>query len=83
MGADEVLRQRLIGDGGLIGGLRQHPGLQGQKIAEDARKGHDHIDTRATQFRKWDQIGTAQATVMVEPRLCPHQRQGLRDRPAI
>ena len=50
MGADKVLLQGFIRAGAFPGGFGQHPGLQGQKVAEDARKCHHHVDARAAKL---------------------------------
>ena len=42
-------------------GLGQHPGLQRQQIAEDARQRHHHIDPRAAQLFQRDQIRAGRA----------------------
>ncbi len=68
---------------GLPRGLGQHPGLQRQQVAEDAREGHHHVDPRPAKLGQRDQVGTRQPAIAVEARPGSHQRQRLGDRAAV
>jgi hypothetical protein len=71
MGADEVLLQRFVGGWRQPGGLGQHPGLQRQQVAEDARQRHHHVDARAAEFLSGIRSAPAQPAIAVEARRAP------------
>mgnify|MGYP000331976203 CR=1 FL=1 len=50
VGADEIALRRLVGLRRLERRLRQEPGLQWQKVAEDPRQGDHHVDARAAEL---------------------------------
>ena len=83
MGADIV---HLVGFIGLCGDQRrlgQHPHLQRQQIAKNARERHHHVDARAAQHLERDEVRAGEAAKGVEPRLGPHQCQSLRHGRAV
>ena len=67
MFADPVHFQRFIRGGSQESGFGQQPDLKGHQIPEDARKRNDDVDPGTTQFAQWDERGTRDATVTVEP----------------
>ena len=71
--------ERLVGAGREPRGLGDHPGLERQQVAEDARQRDDHVDPRAAEFGERDQLGARQPAIAVEPRPRADQRQRLRD----
>ena len=83
MGADIVHFVRFIGLCGHQCRLCQHPHLQGQKIAENPRERHHHVNARAAQHLERDEVCTGKTAKGIEPRFGPHQRQGLRHGRAV
>ena len=65
--ADPVHFQRFICGGSQESGFGQQPDLKGHQIPEDARERNDDIDPWTTQFAQWDERGTRDATITVEP----------------
>ena len=82
--ANEVDVVRFVRGGSEIAGLRQHAGLQGQQVAEDARERQHHVDARmAERLGSGSRLAPAQPPEAVEARNGPQQRQGLGNRPAL
>jgi hypothetical protein len=56
MGTHEILLDRFISHGSLVGSFGKHLGLQRQQIPEDAGQRHHHVDARPAQFIEGDQV---------------------------
>ena len=83
VGADEVVREGLVGGGGAEGGFGEELGLQRQQVAEDAREGHHHVDARAAEDGERHEVGAGQPAVGVEAGRRADQRHRLGDRAAV
>ena len=77
--ADEILFGGLVGHRRQIGGFGDHPRLQRQQVAEDARQGDHHVDPRPPQFRQRDQLRAGQPAIIVKSWPGAEKRQRLGD----
>ena len=77
VGADMVHARWFVGAGGEEGGIGNHPRLQREQIAEDARQRDDDVDARAAKLAQGDQFGPRKTTIAVEARGSADQRKDL------